>query len=94
MLTPECIGLYCVVTFLDHTENDPQGPAVVQAVGRLISIEPDFIRLVAWETFPILDGLLDDRTNCRTEWCIIRSTIKTVDRLEKVCSLFEEKVRT
>jgi len=81
MLSQQEIGLYCIVTFLDHTENYSEGLALTRVIGQLTAVEDEFIRIRAWETIPKLD------VNSQTEWCIIRSTIKSVERLEKVCNL-------
>ncbi len=75
------IGFKFVVEFLDHVENEPT-PALVQAIGELVSIEPDFIRLRAWKTIPKADP------TCQMQWCIIRSTIRSMTRLEEVGEIY------
>ncbi len=80
-ITSKWIGFKFVVEFLDHVENEST-TALIQATGRLISIEPYFIRLRAWELIPKADP------SSQTEWCIIRSTIRNMTRLEEVGEIY------
>ncbi len=80
-ILPGWIGSIFTVKFLDHTENEST-PALVQAIGRLISIEPDFIRLRAWATIPKADP------TCQMEWCIIRSAITSMIRLQEIGDIY------
>ena len=68
------IGSYIIVEFLDHVENEPI-PALIRATGRVIAVEPEFIKLRSWECLNTPDA---DST---TEWCIVRSTIRHITRL-------------
>lgn len=76
-LTAEWIGSPVIVVFLDHTE-DALSLAIIEVVGKLIDIKQEFIRVRSWQVIPKADP------DCQTEWAIVRSTIKSIIRLQEV----------